>query len=99
MNEIIELLLHLSQEIKVIKAYLELYRKTRLERFNECWIDGQEVMQALNISPRTLHSWREKGILPFSQIKGKIYFKLSDIENILEKNHSNFKNPGSHENK
>ncbi len=69
MKEIIELLLQLSQEIKFIKAFLEVFRKTRLEQFNESWIDGQDVMQALHISKRTLQSWRDKGILPYSQLK------------------------------
>jgi hypothetical protein len=98
MSEIINLLLQLSDEIKYIKAYLEVYRKTRLERFNEAWIDGQDIMQTLHISKRTLQTWRDSKIIPYSQIKGKFYYKLSDIESILEKNHSNYKNPGSHEN-
>lgn len=97
MSEIIELLLHLSQEIKYIKAYLEAYRKTRIERFNEAWIDGQDIMQTLHISKRTLQAWRDSGILPYSQIKGKFYYKLSDIESILETNHSNTKKSGSHD--
>ena len=59
MKEIIDLLLQLSQEIKFIKAFLEVFRKTRLEQFNESWIDGQDVMQALHISKRTLQSMRD----------------------------------------
>ena len=97
MSEIINLLLQLSDEIKYIKAYLEVYRKTRLERFNEAWIDGQDIMQTLHISKRTLQTWRDSGILPYSQIKGKFYYKLSDIESILEANHSNAKKSGSHD--
>jgi|SRR5690554_6496134 hypothetical protein len=97
MSEIINLLLQLSDEIKYIKAYLEVYRKSRLERFNEAWIDGQDIMQTLHISKRTLQTWRDSGILPYSQIKGKFYYKLSDIESILEANHSNTKKSGSHD--
>lgn len=98
MEEIMKILLNLSDAMKDIKEHLGCLRQTRLDQFNETWLDGQEVMQLLHISQRTLQTWRDNGILPFSQIKGKFYYKLSDIENILEKNHSNYKNPGSHEN-
>ncbi len=97
MNEIIQILLKLSQEIKAIKSYLEVFKKTRLERFNEAWIDGQDVMQVLHISKRTLQSLRDSGVLPCSRLNGKFYYKLSDIENILESNYSILKT-GSHGN-
>ena len=51
---------------------------------SETWLDIQEVCQLLKISKRTLQSYRDNGILPFSQISGKIYFKASDIEDHLE---------------
>ncbi|MCP4650319.1 MAG: helix-turn-helix domain-containing protein [PVC group bacterium] len=97
MNEVIQILLKLSQEIKTIKSYLEVFKKTRLEKFNEAWIDGQDVMQVLHISKRTLQSLRDSGVLPYSRLNGKFYYKLSDIENILESNYSILKS-GSHGN-
>ncbi|NPD86439.1 helix-turn-helix domain-containing protein [Lentimicrobium sp. L6] len=97
MNELIDLMLKLSQEIKTIKAYLEVFQKTRVEKFNEAWIDGQDVMQVLHISKRTLQSLRDSGVLPYSRLNGKFYYKLSDIENILESNYSILKS-GSHGN-
>jgi len=83
--------------IKTIKTYIEFFRKTRLEKFNEAWIDGQDVMQVLHISKRTLQSLRDSGALPHSRLNGKFYYKLSDIENMLESNYSNIKS-GSHGN-
>ena len=99
MKEIIDLLLQLSLEIKFIKAFLEVFRKTRLEQFNESWIDGQDVMQALHISKRTLQSMRDSNELPYSRLNGKFYYKLSDIENMLESNYSQVNKSGSHGNK
>ena len=87
MTEIIDLILKLSQEIKTIKAYLQQYQKTRLERFNESWIDGQDVMQSLHISKRTLQTLRDNGTLPYSRVNGKFFYKLSDIEKMLEANY------------
>jgi hypothetical protein len=91
MNELIELMLQLSQEIKTIKAYIEVYQKTRLEKFKEAWIDGQDVTQVLHISKRTLQTLRDNNTLPYSRLNGKFYYKLSDLEKILESNYSSFK--------
>lgn len=88
MTEIIELILKLSQEIKNINLYLQQFQKSRLERFNEWWIDGQDVMQTLHISQRTLQSLRDSGVLPYSRINGKFYYKVSDLEKLLEENYS-----------
>lgn len=91
MNEVIELLLNLNVEVKRIAACIRQFQKTPLEQFNETWLDAQEVMQALHISTRTLQTLRDKEILPFSRINGKFYYKLSDIEQLLESNYSPFK--------
>ena len=54
---------------------------------NERWMDIQEVCFLLRISKRTLQGYRDQGILPFSQINGKIYFKAKDIEDHLQNNY------------
>jgi len=53
---------------------------------SEHWLDIQETCQLLKISKRTLQAYRDNGILSFSQIAGKIYFKVADLEEHL-KNH------------
>ena len=50
MTELVDMILGLSQEIKMIRTYLSEYQKSRIERFTEAWIDGQDVMQAIHIS-------------------------------------------------
>lgn len=57
---------------------------------NDRWLDIQETCFLLRISKRTLQSYRDNGLLPFSQINGKIYFKAKDIENHLEKHYRKF---------
>jgi len=88
MNEIIQSLLTLSNDIKEVKACLLSIKQTRAEKFKETWIDGQDVMIALNISQRTLQTLRDNGILPFSRINGKFYYKVADLEELLDKNYS-----------
>ena len=48
------------------------------------WLGIQETCQLLKISKRTLQAYRDNGILGFSQISGKIYFKVADIEEHLK---------------
>ena len=47
------------------------------------WLDNQDVCQMLNISPRTLQTLRDNGMLAYSQINRKVYYKLEDVERIL----------------
>ena len=97
MTEIIDLLLTLSQEIKDIKARIELLRHTRSEVLKDAWIDNQDVLQTLHISKRTLQTLRDNGTVPYSKVKGKFYYKVSDIEQLLQDNYynHNFKRDGN----
>jgi hypothetical protein len=52
------------------------------------WIDNQDVILALHISPRTLQTMRSNGILPFSRIGKKIYYRRQDIIKILSDNYT-----------
>ena len=47
----------------------------------------QEVCGILRISKKTLQVYRDKGILPFSRIKHKIFFKPDDVKKLLESNY------------
>jgi hypothetical protein len=47
------------------------------------WMDNQEVCFLLNISPRTLQTLRDNGILAYSQISHKTYYKPDDVQKML----------------
>lgn len=49
------------------------------------WLDNQEVCQSLNISKRTLQTYRDNGTLAYSQINHKIYYKPCDVEEVINK--------------
>ena len=49
------------------------------------WLDNQEVCQILNISKRTLQTYRDNGTLAYSQINHKIYYKPCDVEEVINK--------------
>jgi len=50
---------------------------------DDYWIDKQDILIRMHISCRTLQRWRSKGILPFSRIGRKIYYKESDLRKLL----------------
>ena len=49
------------------------------------WLDNQEVCEILGISKRTLQSYRDNGILPFSQIGHKMFYRSEDVQRVLTK--------------
>ena len=53
----------------------------------ELFLTGKEVCERLYISPRTLQDYRDKGIIPYTQFAGKILYKSSDLERLLEENY------------
>ena len=52
----------------------------------EKWLDKQEVLQMLHISERTLQRWRSDGLMPYSPIGRKHYYREEDVMQLLEKN-------------
>ena len=48
------------------------------------WIKSNDVRKLLNISPGTLQNLRINGMLSFTRIGSIIYYKLEDINKLLE---------------
>lgn len=53
----------------------------------ERFLSNNEVSKKLNVSLRTLQEWRDIGLIPFIQIKGKIIYRQSDIDKLLQKHY------------
>ncbi len=50
------------------------------------FVDNNQFMDLMKLSRRTAQTWRDEGIIPYYMIGAKIYYKISDIEALLEKN-------------
>jgi len=48
------------------------------------WLKSYEVRKLLNISPGTLQNLRINGTLRYTKIGGLLYYKLEDIQTLLE---------------
>lgn len=58
------------------RKYTPIFKK-------EKWLDNQEVCLMLNITKRTLQTYKTKGVLPYSKLNRKNYYKRSDILALL----------------
>ena len=47
------------------------------------WLDNQDVCQILNISKRTLQTYRDNGTLPFTRIGHKMYYEADDVKRLV----------------
>ncbi|MGM0569052.1 MAG: helix-turn-helix domain-containing protein [Elusimicrobiota bacterium] len=74
-------------EIGALREELKAEIVKNRNKLTETWLDNQEVMEVLKISPRTLQSMRDSCTIPFSKVGGKIYYKASDVEKLLEANY------------
>lgn len=74
------------QDIKqrLAEISLTLKKKQRTEP-DQIWYDNQEFLQIMNISKRTAAYWRTENVIAYSQVGNKIYYRLSDIMDLLEK--------------
>jgi len=56
---------HLVETVDNLKAIV--LKQNQKFSSSERWLDNQEVMQILKVSPRTLQNYRDEGVLSFSQ--------------------------------
>ena len=54
----------------------------------DTFLDNQEFLLLMKISKRTAQSWRDEGRISFSQVGNKIYYKLSDVEKLLNEHYN-----------
>lgn len=81
----IQTLKALHREIKEVTQLMEEITSPykALQQSNK-WLDQQEACQLLNISKRTLQTYRAKGILAATRINRKNYFKLADVKKLMQ---------------
>lgn len=63
-----------------INSRINALLKEKKQDISNAWIDNVELMKLLGISKRTAQHYRDSGIISFSQVWNKIYYRLSDVE-------------------
>ena len=78
----------IQTELNEIKALLLEKKSEGLSKGNK-YICTREAALLLNVTTRTLATWRQKGIIKVSKIGRRVYFKMSDITELIERNQLN----------
>jgi hypothetical protein len=75
-------------EVQALYDKLEAIEKTiKRDQINiaDPVLTTEQVMKYLNVSRRTLQSWRDNNIIRYSAVANKFFYRLSDINEMLEK--------------
>ena len=83
------------RELKEIKEKLDIItkkiNKLQSNKLDNVIIDNADFLQLMNISNSTAKNWRNKGIIAYSQIESKFYYKVADIQMLLDLHYHSFK--------
>lgn len=74
----------LKEKIEAIQEKIETEKRKQWEQE---WIDNETFLKRLGISRKTGQTYRDQGLISFSQIGNKIYYRNKDVEALLLKNH------------
>ena len=73
---------------KLDKFEMELKKAVRTSSYplSERWLDNEALCKIFCCSKRTLQMYRDEHMLPFSQIKHRMYYRACDVEKFLNEN-------------
>lgn len=63
----------------------ELVERNQSAASSADWLESEEARKILGVSLKTWQNYRDKRIIPFSQIGRKIYVNRTDLETFLRK--------------
>ncbi len=74
--------LELTEKINQIADYV-FNREATLQQKQETWLTSEEVADLLKISTRTLQRMRKEQAIPYTVLRRKCLYRLSDIEECI----------------
>lgn len=81
-------ILELFYNIEKIKENIDKYATIHEQALpGDPFLGNKEVCKLLQVSPRTLQDYRDKRLIAFYKLEGKILYKMSDILKMLENNY------------
>ncbi|MFW2135483.1 helix-turn-helix domain-containing protein [Chryseobacterium sp. TY4] len=81
----------IMERFDILKEHIVTKQSRFMEIDGEQLLDNQDVLQLLKISSRSLQRYRTDKKLPYYTISGKLYYKLSDVHQLI-RNSLNSKN-------
>jgi hypothetical protein len=71
--------------IRLTKFMADLNAENKMPK--DPFLNNEEFKKLMRISNRTSQLWRDENQISYSQISGKIYFRMSDIQKLLDTNY------------
>jgi len=81
------LLIVMQRELQAISKSVAQLNKHHLEKLSDEFVRKEEVLKMLGISTRTLHKLTSSGTLPYVKIGGLLFFKVEEINRMLQDNY------------
>jgi hypothetical protein len=76
----------LTAKINTIAKFVAAIQSKAEEEPEDGWVDSYEVCTFLKISGRTLQRLRSSHTINYSQIRGKVFYRISEIQRLLQDN-------------
>jgi hypothetical protein len=77
----------LTAKINTIAKFITaMQSKAEEKQPEDSWVDGYEVCTFLKISSKTLQRLRVSQSINYSRIRGKIFYRISEIQRLLNEN-------------
>ena len=76
----------LQTKINTIAKFVTAIQSKSEEQPEDGWVDSYEVCTFLKISSKTLQRLRAASAITFSRIRGKNFYRISEIERLMNNN-------------
>jgi 3-methyladenine DNA glycosylase Tag len=76
----------LTAKINTIAKFVTAMQSKAEEEPEDGWVDSYEVCTFLKISDKTLQRLRTAGAITFSRIRGKNFYRISEIQRLMQEN-------------
>lgn len=87
-EKLLRTIVALNTMLNKMQTYYERQKRgNKYHYLQKEWLDTQEVCEILKISPQTLKNYRKLKFLPYTKIKGKCFYRSTDIKSILLSNY------------
>ena len=73
----------LEDKLDTILQFVAAIEKEPEENPENIWVDNYEVCTFLKISDKTLQRMRAANQISFSRIRGKVYYRISEIQRLM----------------
>jgi len=76
----------LTTKINTIAKFVSAIQSKAEEQPEDGWVDSYEVCTFLKISSKTLQRLRSANAISYSPIRGKNFYRISEIQRLLNEN-------------